>query len=207
MRTATVYASMIEVSRTTTIVLVALGATLAGLALASNASRLQDGEEAPDTSVAAGPQSADLGWRETYGPPGEQVVFTVDSLVVTRTGWRARVGVGNSSSVAWELAPGATPDGTFGLQLFTTGDLDELEERNNAGTLPAVRAATAYEPDLPTILEPEASWEGEISANGALAAESWARVVFGTLIAVGKPPDELNETVVWITDAAHRLRR
>jgi hypothetical protein len=198
---------MIEVSRTTTIVLVALGATLAGLALASNASRLRDGEEAPDTSVAAGPQSADLGWRETYGPPGEQVVFTVDSLVVTRTGWRARVGVDNASSVAWELAPGANPDGTFGLQLFTTGDLDELEERNNAGTLPAVRAATAYEPDLPTILEPEASWEGEISANGALVADSWARVVFGTLIAVGKPPDELNETVVWITDAAHRLRR
>jgi hypothetical protein len=198
---------MIEVSRTTTIVLVALGATLAGLALASNASRLRDGEEAPDTSVAAGPQSADLGWRETYGRPGEQVVFTVDSLVVTRTGWRARVGVDNSSSVAWELAPGATPDGTFGLQLFTTGELDELEERNNAGTLPAVRAATAYEPDLPTILEPEASWEGEISANGALVADSWARVVFGTLIAVGKPPDELNETVVWITDAAHRLRR
>ena len=194
-------------SRTTTIVLVALGATLAGLALASNASRLQGGEEAPDTSVAAGPQSADLGWRETYGPPGQQVVFTVDSLEVTRSGWRARVGVGNSSSVAWELAPGATPDGTFGLQLFTTGDLDELEERNSAGTLPAVRAATSYEPDLPSILEPKASWEGEISANGALVAESWARVVFGTLIAVGKPPDELDETVVWITDAAHRLRR
>ena len=194
-------------SRTTTIVLVALGATLAGLALASNASRLRGSDEAPDTSVAARRQSADLGWRETYGPAGEQVVFTVDSLEVTSTGWRARVGVRNSSSVAWELAPGATPDGTFGLQLFTTGDLDELEKRNKAGTLPAVRAATSYEPDLPRILEPDASWEGEISANGALVAESWVRVVFGTLIAVGKPPDELNESVVWITDAAYRLRR
>ena len=207
MRTATFYASMIEVSRTTIIVFVALAATLAGLALASNASRLRGSEEVPDTSVAAGPQSADLGWRETYGPPGEQVVFTVDSLEVIRNGWRARVGVENSSSVAWELAPGATPDGTFGLQLFTTGDLDELERRNNAGTLPAVRAATSYEPDLPTILEPDASWEGEISANGALVAESWARVVFGTLIAAGRPPDELDETIVWITDAAYRLHR
>jgi hypothetical protein len=207
MRTATVCASMIEVSRTTIIVLVALGATLAGLALASSASRLRGSEEAPDTSVAAGPQSADLAWRETYGPPGEQVVFTVDSLEVTPSGWRARVGLKNSSSVAWELAPGATPDGTFGLQLFTTGDLDELEERNNAGTLPSVRAATSYEPDLPPILDPDASWEGEISANGALVAESWARVVFGTLVAVGRPPDELGDTVVWITDAAYRLRR
>ena len=206
MRTATVCASMIEVSRTTIIVFVALSATLAGLALASNASRLRGSEEAPDTG-SRGRQSADLAWRETYGPPGEQVVFTVDSLEVTRSGWRARVGVENSSSVAWEIAPGATPDGTFGLQLFTTGDLDELEERNNAGTLPAVRAATSYEPDLPTILEPDASWEGEISANGALVAESWARVVFGTLIAAGRPPDELDETIVWITDAAYRLHR
>jgi hypothetical protein len=73
--------------------------------------------------------------------------------------------------------------------------------------LPAVRAATSYEPVLPKILDPDTSWEGEISANGALVAESWARVVFGTLIAVGKPPDELDETIVWITDETYHLRR
>ena len=32
----------------------------------------------------------------------------------------------------------------------------------------------------------DASWEGEISANGSLVAESWVRVVFGTLTA-GRP--------------------
>lgn len=198
---------MLEVSRTTIIVLVAVVAALAGLTLASNASRLGGGEETPGTSVAASPQAADLGWRETYGPPGQQIVFTVDSLEVTSDGWRARVGIANSSSVAWELAPGATPDGTFGLQLFTTGEPAELEERNSAGTLPAVRAATRYEPAPPRILDPGATWEGEISANGALVAGSWVRLVFGTIIAAGKPPDELDETVVWITDHAHRLRR
>jgi hypothetical protein len=194
------------VSRTTIIVLVAFGATLAGFGLASNASRLRGNEEAPETSVAAGPQQADLGWRDTYGPPGEQIVFTVDSLAVTPTGWRARIGIENASSVAWELDPGATPDGTFGLQLFKTGEPDELEERNKDGTLPAVRAATLYEPELPRILEPDASWEGEMSARGALVANSWVRVVFGTLIVVGKPPDELKEVLVWITDNAYRLR-
>lgn len=193
-------------SRTTTIVLVALGATLAGFALASNASRLTGGDDAPGASVAAGPQAADLEWRETYGSPSEHVVFTVSSLEVTQSGWRARIGVENSSSVAWELDPGATSDGTFGLRLFTTGDPDELAERNRAGTLPAVRAATQYEPELPSILEPDASWEGEMSANGALVAGSFVRVVFGTLVAVGKPPDELDEVVVWITDNAYRLR-
>jgi hypothetical protein len=194
------------VSRTTIIVLVALGATLAGFALASNATRLSGTEDAPAASVAAGSQKAELEWRETYGPPGEQVVFTVDSLEVTQTGWRARVGVENASSIAWELDPGAAPDGTFGLQLFKTGEPDELETRNKERTLPAVRAATLYEPELPSILEPDASWSGVMSARGALVADSWARVVFGTLIAVGKPPDELDSLVVWITDNAYRLQ-
>jgi len=194
------------VSRTTIIVLVALGATLAGFALASNVSRLSEAEDTPITSVAAGPQKADLEWRETYGPPGERVVFTVDWLEVTQTGWRARVGVENTSSIAWELDPGASPDGTFGVQLFTTGEPDELEQRNKDQTLPAARAATLYEPELPSILEPNASWNGVMSARGALVADSWVHVVFGTLIAVGKPPDGLNEVLVWITDNTYRLR-
>jgi hypothetical protein len=197
------------VSKTTLIVLIALGATFAGFVLASNAQRLTSDEESIPTSVAAGPQTAELGWREVY--PGESVgqriVFTVERLDVTESGWSARIGVENDSSVGWELAPGATPEGSFGLQLFETGDPDELEERNRDGTLPAVRAATHYEPELPGVLEPGASWEGKISARGALVAGSWARVVFGTLVAVGKPPEELEETVIWITDQAYELEK
>ena len=192
-------------SKTTLIVLIALGATFAGFVLASNAQRLSNDDEQISTSVAAGPQSADLDWRESYGSVGEQLVFTVDRLDVTASGWSARVGIENDSSVGWELAPGATPDGSFGLQLFETGDTEELEERNRNGSLPAVRAATAYAPDLPGVLEPGASWEGEMSARGALVAGGWARVVFGTLVAVGKPPEALDETVIWITDHAYEL--
>jgi hypothetical protein len=193
-------------SRTTTIVLIALGATFAGFVLASNAQRLQGDDPEVEPSVAAEPQSATLDWREKYGVPGEEVVFTVGLLEVTENGWRARVGIENGTSVGWELAPGATPEGSFGLQLFETGGGEELEDRNQGGTLPAVRAATRYQPELPSILEPNASWEGTISAPGALVADSWARVVFGTLIAVGKPPEGLEETFVWITDNAYHLR-
>lgn len=192
-------------SRTTLIVLIALGATFAGFVLASNAQRLSGGETELETSVAAGPQTAVLDWREVYGTPDERLVFTVERLAVTETGWNARVGIENDSSVGWELAPGATAEGSFGLQLFETGESEELDERNREGTLPAVRAATAYAPELPGVLEPGESWEGEISARGPLVAGSWARVVFGTLIAVGKPPEELEETLVWITDHAHEL--
>jgi hypothetical protein len=194
------------VSRTTLIVLIALGATFAGFVLASNAQRLTpDDDEEVTTSVAAGPQSADLEWREPHGTAGEQLIFTVDRLEVTETGWSARIGIENDSSVGWELAPGATPDGSFGLQLFETGDAQELEDRNRNGTLPAVRAATGYAPALPGVLEPGASWTGEISARGSLVAGSWARVVFGTLVAVGKPPEGLEEMLIWITDASYEL--
>jgi hypothetical protein len=194
------------VSKTTTIVLIALGATFAGFVLASNAQRLRGDEPDVQPSVAAGPQSASLGWRETYGVPGEEVVFTVDSIAVTEHGWNARVGIENRSSVGWELDPGATPEGSFGLQLFETGDKQELEDRNQSGTLPAVRAASRYEPKLPAILEPKASWKGTISAPGALVAGSWARVVFGTLLAVGKPTEGMEDVLVWITDSAYHLR-
>jgi hypothetical protein len=69
-----------------------------------------------------------------------------------------------------------------------------------------VRAANRFAPELPKILEPKAAWEGTISAPGALVAGSWARVVFGTLIAVGKPPEGLEEVFVWITDNAYELK-
>jgi hypothetical protein len=192
------------VSKTTLIVLLALGATFAGFVLVSNA-RLREESGEVVTSVAAGPQTAELDWRETYGPDGEQLVFSVERLEVTENGWSAQVGIENDSSVGWELAPGAMPEGSFGVQLFETGDMEELEERIRDGTVPAVRAATEFAPELPGILEPGASWEGEMSARGALVAQSWARIVFGTLVAVGKPPDELDEQVVWITDHAYEL--
>ncbi len=194
------------VSRTTIIVLVALGAAGAGFALSSVAERLRGDDDGGNTSVAAGPQTAALAWRETYGSTGEQLVFTVESLDVLRAGWRARVGVENDTKVAWELNdPRATLDRSFGLMLFTTGKQEELDELNTSGELPEPRTATSFAPALPAILEPGDSWEGTMSASGSLVAGSWARVVFGTLVAVGNPPEELSDTVVWITDHAYHL--
>lgn len=193
--------------RTAIIVLVALGATLAGFALASDSGLLRPATTTTEESVAAGPQKITLGWRETYGAPGERLVFTVRSLEVTTSGWKAQIGIENQTKLGWELVPGAIPDGTFGLALFETGDAKELDQRNRSQTLPAVRAATAFDPELTKILEPHAAWKGEISARGSLVAGAWVRVVFGTLVAVGKPPPDLHDTVVWITDSAYELRK
>ena len=193
-------------SRTTILVLVALGAALAGFGFSTAAKRLQDEEPPAQASVAARPQSASLDWRETHGTPGEQLVFSVHSLQVTPNGWRVGVALENRSSVAYELDPGATFNRSFGVMLFSTGRIEELNELNASNSLPAERPAVRFEPSLPAILEPDASWTGTISAPGSLAAGNWVRIVFGTLIAVGNPPEELGGTVVWITDRAYRLR-
>lgn len=195
-------------SRTTLIIVIALGAAVASFGFSSVARTLQDEPTEEVRGVAAGPQTAKLRWREPYGTPGERLVFSVDSLEVMRDGWKARVSVENKTSIPWELGdPRATLDRSFGLMLFASGELKELEELNASNALPAIRAATRYVPELPKILEPRAKWTGTISARGALVAGSWVRVVFGSLISVGKPPDELDERVVWITDHAYRLRR
>jgi hypothetical protein len=196
------------VSRTSIVVLVAAAAAVAGFAITATANRIGDEEAAPLASRPAPPQTAQLDWRESFGPRGEQLVFVVDSLDVVPGGWRARLAVENNTRIAYEVGdPRATLDRAFGLMLFSSGDLEELEQRNASGNLPAIRSATSYQPSLPQILEPGASWEGTIGASGALAAGSWVRVVFGALIAVAKPPEGLPERVVWITDNAHRLTR
>jgi hypothetical protein len=139
-------------------------------------------------------------WVESYGDPGSQLVFSVESLEVVSGGWRAQLGLENRTNTSYEIV--ATPEHPFGLMLFSTGEHEELVAQNEAGTLPTIRPATRYAPKLPAILEPGASWTGTISAPGALVANSWVRVVFGGLVSVV----ERREAITWITDGAYKLQ-
>ncbi len=192
--------------RSTLLVLVVLGAALAGFAFSSAAQQLREDDAPSEATAPASPQTVQLDWRETYGP--KQIVFEVGRLQVLEEGWRASLALTNNTPVAYEIGdPRATLDRAFGLMLFATGDKDELDQRNRDGTLPAVRPAVSYKPSLPEILEPSTSWRGTISAPGALVAGSWVRVVFGTLFAIGVAPEGLDGRIVWMTDHAYRLRR
>jgi hypothetical protein len=194
-------------SRSTALVFVVLGAALAGFAFSSATGRFEAEPRPMAASTPARPHVADLYWRETYGNPGDQLVFEVERLQVLENGWRAWLGVRNHTKVSYELGdPRASLDRAFGLMLFRTGEHAELERRNANNTLPRTRQAIRYEPSLPAVLEPGASWEGTISARGALVAGSYARVVFGTLLAVGAVENDLGDSIVWITDHAHRLQ-
>jgi opacity protein-like surface antigen len=183
---------------------VAAGALLALVAAGCGAAA--DGP-IPDAKPAP-PQSAALGWQEVYGKPGARLVFNVSSLAVTSDGWRADVSVENQSNVRFAVATGRTSiDSSFGLMIMPTGDHRELDRLNNAGELPAPRLAETIEPPLPGVLEPGKTWTGTLAAKGALPGGSWARVVFGAFVAMGRPPAGLQDRVIWITDHTHLLEK
>jgi hypothetical protein len=156
--------------------------------------------------VKAPPQTARLGWVEPYPAEKPALLFGVSSFTVTRDGWRADISVENRSDIGWEVGSRRYEAALrFGVLLFPTGDLDELERRNQAGDLPAVRPAASYSPALPDVLEPRATWRGTISAPGALAGGLWVRISFGPFVSDGEPPEGAQSPVVWFTDHAYHL--
>lgn len=152
---------------------------------------------------AAPPQTADLGWSEHYDGTAGRLVFGVSRFEVLENGWRADISITNKTTVRYSIGdPQASIDRLFGLMLFKTGDLRELEQLNRAGELPAARRADGFRPELPLVLEPGQTWKGTMSARGALAAGRWMRVVFGPLVAIAADSQQLT----WITDHAYLLR-
>jgi len=159
------------------------------------------GEPAPATPArAAEPQTNELGWREAYPATGPQLRFRVGRLEVREDGWSVDVAIENATSIPFEL--GARPlELQFGLVLFRTGELEELE----SAPLPSIRRAKSIRPPPPDVLTAGRTWRATLSAPGSLADGAFLRVSFGTLVAVGEPPPDMQPAVVWITDKAYRL--
>jgi hypothetical protein len=161
----------------------------------------------PPPAAAATPQSAELDWEERSPETGPGLVFRVRRFAVTEQGWEADVEVENRTGIAWEMGEDPVAvEQSFGIMLFATGELEEVEQRSRDGDLPGLRTAQEFEPRLPARLAAGSSWRGIVSARGSLAAGRYVRVVFGPLIAVGDPPDEMPSQFLWITDHAYRLR-
>jgi len=153
---------------------------------------------------AAEPQQLELGWRESYPSTGERIRFAVDELNVRAEGWSVAIAVTNATRSSFELGVNRAQL-SFGLMLFATSQLDELEEANRSGRLPPVRLATTMTPPPPDVLAPGVTWRATLSAPGSLADGSWVRVAFGPLRVVGEPPQGIQPVVFWITDRSHRL--
>ena len=146
----------------------------------------------------------ELGWREAYPATGPQLRFFVDRLEVREEGWSVDIAVENATTIPFEL--GSRPvELRFGVMLFASGSLEELETDSREGTLPAPRRAASIVPPPPPAISPGTTWRARLSGPGSLADGSFVRVSFGTFVAVGEPPPEMEPAVVWITDKAHRL--
>jgi hypothetical protein len=154
-------------------------------------------------SGPAPPQRATLGWVERFPADGPALVFTAHSFEVTATGWKAELALENGTSIPWKLVE--TPVPSFGVMLFTSDDVAEVESRSRDDDLPGLRAARSFEPRLPASLAPGAAWHGMIAAPGSLAAGLYVRIVFGQLVAVGDAPKDMPTQFSWITDHAYRL--
>ena len=153
---------------------------------------------------AAEPQRLELNWRERYPPTGPGLHFAVDALEVGADGWSAEIAVTNTTRIPFEIGEGESAL-QFGLMLFASGELEELEAAAQNGSLPAPRLSVGLDPPPPEALAPNATWRTTISAPGSLADGSYVRVSFGPFRARGEPPGEMEPVVVWITDRSHRL--
>jgi len=153
---------------------------------------------------AAEQQRVALGWRESYPSTGERIRFAVEELDVRAEGWSVGIAVTNATRSSFELGVNRAQL-TFGLMLFATGDLDELEEASRTGRLPTVRLAATMKPPPPNVLAPGATWRATLAGPGSLADGSYVRVTFGPLRAVGEPPQGMQPVLVWITDRSHKL--
>jgi len=179
-----------------------LGLTVAALAVAG----CTGGQATLPPATSAPPQKARVDWVDPTAPKAPRLVFTVKRIDVLADGWRAQVAIRNDTAIPWAMADPRVPEASFGLMLFGTGDLSELERRNEERDLPDVRVAHAVVPAPPAQFQPGASWEGSISASGALAAGRWVRVAFGPFVAQDEAPKDLPTPLLWISDNAHLLR-
>jgi hypothetical protein len=174
---------------------------------AGTAAGCETTSQPPPPARAASPQRADVAWVEPTAEQGPRLVFEVDRVEVTEDGWRAAIAIENQSGVAWDV--GRTPEAAaldFGVMLFATGELDELERRNRDRAMPGLRRAQLITPQPPPVLDVGDRWEGTIEATGALAADRWLRVSFGPLFARDTPPEGLPRDLLWISDNALRLQ-
>ena len=152
---------------------------------------------------SAEPQSAVLGWRESYPKAGERLVFGVRSLEVTADGWTSEISIENRTEIPFKLGDG--PPLALGLVLLADGDLKTLDQMTSRDGL-LIREPRTIQPRPPDVLSPGEIWRATISAPGSLADDAYVRVSFGPLVAQGEPPRDMEQsTVVWITDESYRL--
>ena len=148
----------------------------------------------------------ELGWRETYGAPGESIVFTVDDLKVTANGLE-RAGRGREPLVG---RVGARPERHAGRHLRPTALRDgrplgaraTKRGRNAPGSArgDALRAGASEDPRAEGVLD-----RADLGARRACRRELGTRGLRDARRR-RKAAEGAGDGRVWITDHAYRLK-
>ena len=157
--------------------------------------------------LAAPPQTAKLDWHEPYTAKAPALVFGATAFAVTADGWSADISVENRSDVGWKIVdPRHEDELGFGAMLFPTGDQKDAERLNNSLSLPTIRAATAYRPELPGRAGAGDNMaRDDLRAGRARGGGLWVRIAFGPFSSVGEPPKGVQTPVNWFTDHTYQL--
>ena len=159
------------------------------------------------TATWAPPETLTFRGGSDCGPKGHDVQIRVRKLVVGRRSWRVDATLANRTGVALQvIRPHHLHTVEFGLDVFDTNTLAEVERRAARKALHNGALAERVVPPLAGVLRPGDRWAGSFSAPGRLPRGKYVRVVFGRFVVPGgKVPAGLAARFFCTTDDAPRL--
>ena len=148
------------------------------------------------TTPPAQPRTIALDWHE-----GSGLRVDVRKLVVRPNGWSVSASVRNDSSVGLLIQrPHHPGEAEFGVLPLDSADIEAVE-RAGSGVF-----ATRFEPPLPRVLHPHATWSGTFSGPGRLSKAHYVRVEVGRFTRYGSARGAVPLRLRYVTDHVLRLR-
>ena len=133
----------------------------------------------------------------------------VRRLVVGRRSWRVDAALANRTGVALQVVrPHHLHAVEFGLDVFDTNTLGEVETRAARKALHTGALPERVVPPIAGVLQPGDRWAGSFSAPGRLPRGKYVRVVFGRFVVPGgKVPSGIAARFFCTTDDAAAVTR
>jgi hypothetical protein len=148
-----------------------------------------------------------LGGEVRCGRPPQAIRIVLGRLALGRERWRVEASLANETGVTVGIVRPHADEGTyFGLTAFRSAAGAEVARRVRERNLHALLLATHFEPGLPRLLEPGATWRGTFSGPGRLRRGRFVRVVLGRFTILGRPPPGLSRGFLCISEPGVPVR-
>jgi hypothetical protein len=130
----------------------------------------------------------------------------VQRLVLRRAGWRVYASIANHTGAAVQVSrPHHQNQVQFGVGVFETNRLEEVERRVEAGAVHNNALAERVDPPLPHALQAGERWRGSFSGRGRFPRGRYVRIEFGRFTFPGTVPRGHVARFFCVTGDAPRL--